>query len=659
MSSSRSLRAGLLVAALVAALGPLAAGAEARALHALGFRACIEDAGLDGCGTGTANEAPRLNGARGVAVSPDGRSVYVASSTDDSISRFERGADGALTFAGCYEDAGMEGCGTGAANETPGLDGASGVAVSPDGRSVYVTAVTDDAVVRFDRAADGAITPVGCFEDAGLSGCGAGAAADVPGLDGARGIAISPDGSSVYVGSSVVDAAIVRFTRASDGALTPAGCIEDSGLDGCGVGTANETPGLDGVRGVAVSPDGGSVYVASFADSALVMFDRTPDGALTPVGCFEATGSACGAGATNDVAGLQGAFGIAGSPDGASVYVGSLTANALLRFNRAGDGTLAPIACVEDISSDVCGGGATNEVPGLLGAAGVAVSADGASVLVAGFEDSSIVGFGRSATGALEFADCLEDVGKVECGFGALADAPGLDGANGVAVSPDGASVYVASSDDDAIVHLDREVPPICLGTAAASPAGAPVTVPLECRDPNGDALSITIEAQPGQGTLGAVDQATRSVLYTPSAGFAGTDFFSVAATADGKKSAPATVVVQVGASGNSGPPATDRLLALLSRDRYRVRSGRLLRVRFAVSAPGRVRLELRKRSRRLATKRLSMRHAGIGRLRLYARRKGLRRARRLAPGRYQLRLAVTGADGQRALDTARLRITR
>jgi DNA-binding beta-propeller fold protein YncE len=662
MSSSRSLPAGLLVAALVAALGPLAAGAEARALHALGFRACIEDAGLDGCGTGTTNEAPRLDGARGVAVSPDGRSVYVASSTDDSVSRFERGPDGALTFAGCYEDAGQEGCGTGTTNETPGLDGASGVAVSPDGRSVYVTAVLDDAVVRFDRAADGAITPVGCFEDAGLSGCGAGPAADVPGLNGARGIAISPDGSPVYVGSSVGDAAIVRFTRAPDGALTPAGCIEDTGLDGCGSGTANETPGLDGVRGVAVSPDGGSVYVATFADSALVMFDRTPDGALTPAGCFEATGSACGAGTTNDVAGLQGAFGIAGSPDGASVYVGSLTANALLRFNRAGDGTLSPIACVEDIASDVCGGGATNEAPGLLGAANVAVSADGGSVLVAGFEDSSIVGFGRSATGALEFADCLEDVGKVECGFGALADAPGLDGANGVAVSPDGASVYVASSDDDAIVHLDREVPPICLGTAAASPAGAPVTVPLECSDPNGDALSITIESQPGQGTLGTVDQANRSVLYTPSAGFVGTDFFSVAATADGKKSVPATIVVQVGASGNPGgpgEPATDRLLALLSLDRYRVRSGRLLRVRFAVSAPGGVRLELRKRSRRLATKRLSMRRAGVGRLSLYARRKGLRRARPLTPGRYQLRLAVTGADGQRAVDTARLRITR
>src|SRR4029453_11610877 len=102
---------------------------------------------------------------------------------------------------GCIEDGGLNGCGAGTTNETPGLDGASGVAVSPDGRSVYVTAVNDHSLVQFDRADDGAIMPVGCFEDAGLGNCGAGAAADVPGLHGARGIAISGDGTSVYVGS--------------------------------------------------------------------------------------------------------------------------------------------------------------------------------------------------------------------------------------------------------------------------------------------------------------------------------------------------------------------------------------------------------------------------------------------------------------------------
>lgn len=501
----------LALALLVALTGPLADDADARALHALDVRACIEDAGLDGCET----EMARLGGARAVAVSPDGRSVYVASSSDDSVSRFDRAADGALTPAGCFEDAGLDGCG----NETAGLDGASGVVVSPDGRSVYVTAVNDDALVRFDRAADGALTPAGCFEDAGQGGCGAGPTADVPGLNGARAIAVSPDGGSVYVGSSTVDAAIVRFARAPTGALTPTGCIEDAGLDGCGVGAANETHGLDGIRGVTVSPDGASVYVASFADNAMVTFDRAPDGALTPAGCLEAAGDDCGAGAANDVAGLQGAFGIAVSPDGASVYVSALAAHTLLRFDRAPDGTVIPAGCLEDASSNLCGLGAGNAVPGLHGAAGVAVSPGGASVLVAGFDDSSIVSMRRAAGGAVEFAGCLEDVGRVECGAGALADAPGLAGANGVAVSPDGASVYVASSNDNAIVYLDRELPPICHGTAAAAPAAAPVTVALSCSDPNGDALEVSVESGPAHGSLGAIDQAARSVLYTPDSG--------------------------------------------------------------------------------------------------------------------------------------------
>jgi Big-like domain-containing protein len=114
----------------------------------------------------------------------------------------------------------------------------------------------------------------------------------------------------------------------------------------------------------------------------------------------------------------------------------------------------------------------------------------------------------------------------------------------------------VASSNDNAIVHLDRELPPICHGTAAAGPAGAPVTVPLECSDPNGDPLEVSIESGPAHGSLSAIDQASTSVGYTPDPGFVGSDYFSVRATADGNQSQLTTAVIQVGAPGAAGPRA-------------------------------------------------------------------------------------------------------
>jgi len=117
-------------------------------------------------------------------------------------------------------------------------------------------------------------------------------------------------------------------------------------------------------------------------------------------------------------------------------------------------------------------------------------------------------------------------------------------------------------------------VPPICRGTVATSPAGAPVTVPLDCSDPNGDQLDITVESPPLNGSVGAIDQSSRTVVYTPSMGFVGSDLFSVAATADGKKSEPATVVVQVGTSGTAEAPAAlagpARFCARLQCDRDR-----------------------------------------------------------------------------------------
>jgi len=177
-------------------------------------------------------------------------------------------ATGAPTGHGCIADVGdAAGCGT----TQQGLDGARSVALSADGKSAYVASDTDDAIVRFDRnTTTGALTPQGCIGDAGdFPGCGT----TQQGLLWATGVAVSADGTSVYV-ASFFDEAIVRFDRnTSTGALTPQGCIADVG-DPAGCGTTQQ--GLNGAAGVAVSADGTSPYVASNADDAIVRFDREP-----------------------------------------------------------------------------------------------------------------------------------------------------------------------------------------------------------------------------------------------------------------------------------------------------------------------------------------------------------------------------------------------
>ena len=74
----------------------------------------------------------------------------------------------------------------------------------------------------------------------------------------------------------------------------------------------------------------------------------------------------------------------------------------------------------------------------------------------------------------------------------------------------------------------------------------AAAAIPLACTDANGEAITIQVSAPSQGGTLGAVDQATDTVVYTAKAGFSGADSFTVTATAGGRTSAPATVTVTV-----------------------------------------------------------------------------------------------------------------
>ncbi|HSF01434.1 MAG TPA: hypothetical protein VLA62_00395, partial [Solirubrobacterales bacterium] len=108
---------------------------------------CISQTGAGPCAGGHA-----LDGSRGVAVSADGKSVYVASFNSDAVARLHRNTTtGAIT-----QPAGTAGCvsltGAGPCADGHGLDGTQEVALSPDGKSVYVTSYLSNAVARFNRA---------------------------------------------------------------------------------------------------------------------------------------------------------------------------------------------------------------------------------------------------------------------------------------------------------------------------------------------------------------------------------------------------------------------------------------------------------------------------------------------------------------------------
>jgi DNA-binding beta-propeller fold protein YncE len=206
---------------------------------------------------------------RGVAVRPDGHSVYV--SGHDYVRQYDVGPGGELS-----------------PKSPPTVasgDIAQGVAVSPDGQSVYVTSYTytshtsTNVLRQYDVGPGGKLSPKSP------------ATVAYPG-DNSYSVAVSPDGQSVYAPTNV--RAVAQFDVGPGGALSLKSPAQvDADLE---------------TTGVAVSPDGQSVYVTNHYAASVSQYDVGPGGRLAPM--TPAT-----------VPAHEGPYGIAVSPDGESVYV--------------------------------------------------------------------------------------------------------------------------------------------------------------------------------------------------------------------------------------------------------------------------------------------------------------------------------------------------
>ena len=435
------------------------ADAATGTLHQLrGGAGCLVDSSAKrgGCTTARALKGPAsFTGSHAVAASPDGRNVYVASSTSNAVAEFRRSPkDGSLTqpsgAAGCISAGGSGGCAPGPALRKP-----VSVAVSPDGKNVYAASMTASAVVVMARKG-GALRQTGCVAAVALPGC-----TTAPALLGADVVVVSPDGNNVYVGA-FGEAAVAVFARdASTGALTPAGCIAD-GTAGCAPAAL-----MAGPEGMTVSPDGNNVYVGAAISNAVVVLNRDPStGALSqapaPAGCMTlAAASGC-----TTVQAVQGADAVAVSPDGTSVYVAAGLQDGAAAFARdtqtgaltqmsgtavIADAALVRPGCFLATIAQGCGLGRAFVDP-----EGVAVSPDGASTYVGAFASSAVDTFARDATSGALTQDtrppgCIVAVPTPTCRTGRA-----LGAANAVEVSPDGRNVYAGAFAANAVAVFAR-----------------------------------------------------------------------------------------------------------------------------------------------------------------------------------------------------------
>jgi len=295
-----------------------------------------------------------------------------------------------------------------------GLRGVMKIATSPDDQQVYAAGFSDNALVVFNRnSSSGQLNFAQVLRDDSNG---------IDGLAGASAVALSPDGSFVYA-TGFTDRAVSVFRREANGLLSFITTYK------------NGNNGIDGLSGAfALVVTENQVYVAGNSDDAIAVFNRNlATGELTFQQALRFT---------EPTQNLDGINALALTPDGLQLLATHFNANRLSVFNR--DSNNGQLTLLQTLTNNIGG------IQGLTQVNNVLASPDGKHVYtVSGGTDNALTVFNRQAeTGELTFATLYRD---------GVDGVDGLASATGLAISPNGSYLYVASPNDNTLTAFQRD----------------------------------------------------------------------------------------------------------------------------------------------------------------------------------------------------------
>ena len=230
-----------------------------------------------------------------LASSPAAYSSYVANSAADSVTEYDKGADGnadpIATIQGAHT----------------GLSNPQGLALDPAG-NLWVANRQSGSVTEYGKGADGNADPIATIQGAHT------------GLSNPQGLAMDPAGN-LAVANSAADS-VTEYAKGADGNATPIATIQGAHT------------GLSNPQGLALNPVG-NLWVANRQSGSVTEYGQGADGNADPIATIQGADT-----------GLSNPQGLALDPAG-NLWVANAGDNSVTEYVNGATGDATPIATIQ------------------------------------------------------------------------------------------------------------------------------------------------------------------------------------------------------------------------------------------------------------------------------------------------------------------------